>query len=752
MSKNNEIKIEEQKIIDNIYSVLDKNKLELRKKIKALNSTNFGSTHQNKSEKDSIVFTYFDQLAKLNSVDRKLIFGKLVYEDGEERYIGRIGLFDSENNPVLYDWRTKIAEDFYQATAINSNKVSLRRHINIANRKITSFEDEYLDGSETSTTTKAKVSDKGDNAIFHALKNKRSSRMNDIVSTIQKEQDVIIRNDTKSLLVVQGGAGTGKTAVALHRTAYLLYNNRKRLEKSGVLLIGPNEQFLYYIDQVLPSLGETGVVSTSINKLFPGVKATFEEPYQGQIIKGDIRMKDAIKQAVEMFIRLPEETVSFQFREHTVEISRNDVKACQTFAKNNKLNHNKGRLLFVRSLLDILSQKYFLARRAEATGPDEIKEVKAGMLRENVVARTLNYCWMPLEPKRLIKDMFNSKDLLSGLLPWATDEAISESLREPDQEFSKFDIPLLFVATELIGQTKNDSAEATSEDAKNSEDMKQTIETLNLGNQFNTDLLFELESSGQSNEVNTKLNDLFWTYGHVIVDEAQEMSQMDWYLLSRKCPTHSFTIVGDVMQTSSPAGSRNWHEALDSTFGSDFPIEKLTVNYRNPKEVADKALEVLEGQGIEIEPITAPRSVENSYRVHKVEPNKLYDTAADIAYEMIQEFVDFNKAGKVAVIVRAKKVYELKNAIYDKLELDHGSIFLEPIRTQKPPMTQLDVITPEFSKGLEYDAVLLVEPKNLEVSDGTGLTKESISNLYVAMTRPTSRLEVVHSKELPQGF
>lgn len=743
---------DEQKEIDKIYSVLDQNIENAKNQAQILTKKDVGSTHQNRSERDSLLFTYLDTVSKLRSVERQLVFGKLTYKDGTSRYIGRIGLFGENSELVLYDWRTKISEDFYQATALSNNGIVSRRHITLKNRKIVSVDDEIFDNN-----IKKESILRGENTIMNSLLDKRSSKMNDIVSTIQKEQDQIIRNPTNGVLVVQGAAGTGKTAVALHRAAYLLYNKREVLKNSGILLIGPNDQFLYYIDKVLPSLGETGVISTSIEHLVPSLKISHIENDTAQIIKGDIRMKKVIKNAINMFIRLPNDDIKIPYRGNTLVLTREDIKEAQDYALSQNVKHNEGRQYFGRALIEILVQKFYIARGYEPTDDRENVINKKSLFQEAQVRRTLNFCWMPLEPQRLIKDLFGSESILQQLIHFAGKKDIRKLIREDGQGFSKFDIPLLVVASDLIGSSVVPESSDSDEVKAQKETLQRTLDSIqgDSNSPIDEDLLMELENVNEKNTAINKLEDSEWTFGHIIVDEAQELSQMDWYLLSQKCPSKSFTIVGDVAQTSSPAGSRDWKEAVGSVLTDMFQISKLTVNYRNPQEVANKAMDVLDKNGLKYETITAPRSIENSYRLTKVNsPNEVFEEGAKIAYKLIQEFLDFETLeGRVAIISKSEGLKELKQQIFYWLELDYGKPYVEMIRNQPVSIRQLNIISPEYSKGLEYDAVLLVEPLDLQIYTKNGeLTKESLSNLYIAMTRPTQRLEIIHSKELPKGM
>jgi DNA helicase IV len=750
---------EEQRAVDIIFDRLDELRLTLFNKIAKLKKNQEATTHQNRSEHDSLISELNEQLQVYNSVDQKLVFGKLQYRNGEIRYIGRIGLNDANRKPLLFDWRAPIAREFYQTTAKEPGEVLLRRHINLRNRKVSSVEDEVFDSSAVNQSLT------GEATIFKSLADKRTNRMNDIVATIQKEQDDIIRYEGSETLVVQGGAGTGKTAVALHRAAYLLYNQREILAKKGILLIGPNDKFLFYIDRVLPSLGESGVVSTSIGKLYPGIRTDLNDNPIAQRIKGDARMTSAIAKAISLYIRVPDQEVEFQYGRINLVILPEEIREVQARVKEQNVPHNQGRVFFVRFMLERLTQQY-LAQGGGLEMFDVSSEINQGSERATIkqalmgikeVIRTLNYSWLQLLPQKLIKDLFSNEAFIKICMPWVNHSQIEPLLRPDDQPFTKSDIPLIDEAAELIGKEKV-SDDQPIEDTARFRQIEEVLENMRSSGHdiegVNPNMLLELERSVAPNVLRVRAQkDRSWVYGHVVIDEAQELSQMDFRMLARRCPSKKFTIVGDIMQTTSAAGSRSWEAALDSIFKNEYSIKKLTVNYRNPQLVAQKALAVAEASGLKIEQTLSPRVVKNSFEIRSVGVYEVYEEAAKTAYALSEEFISWGKEGRVAVIVRPEKVNELTQAIYRKIEEDYGQIVADRIRSQKSPDAQLEIISPEDSKGLEFDAVLLVEPLDLQQYDDDGKqTFESASALYVAMTRPTSRLVLVHFKNLPKGF
>jgi len=755
---------EEQKQIDIIYNRFYELWEEAEKRANELKASREFITMANNVERNALIDHHLDQVAIYRQVKNRLIFGKLTFEDGSTKYIGRIAITDKDKNFLLYDWRSKSSEDFYQATSINPKNIKIRTHIFLQENKIVGLEDELFDYSDKN------VSVSGESAILKSLNEGRTNKMNDIVATIQKEQDEIIRSQVDGALVVQGGAGTGKTAVALHRAAYLLYEKKNLLTKSGILLIGPNNKFLYYIDSVLPSLGETGVISKSISNLYYGIEATLTENPIAQRIKGDLKMIEGIKNMIKLYLRVPKEAI--QFRHNNIDMSIEPEIIKNNQAKALKLNapFNDQRKYFIRFMIEDLLEEYKKKINETYAGfvdsndlAGELKEAKKDFFHIREIIRTLNYSWMQLLPKKVINDLFSSEKIIEICLPWVRTQDVPYLIKSDKENFSKFDIPLIDQADQLITSIETSTTKKYSKVQQ--EIAQSTVESLFQYGQDNygdrsfpaiisaEDILSRQEQEYQPTINKLSSQDRNWTFGHVIVDEAQELSPMDWNMLIRKCPSKSFTIVGDVMQTSSPAGTRNWDQRIKEFFQDNYQIKKLTINYRNPKEVAQLAYKVLKKSGSEIEINEAPRKVPKSVEIKSTGVYEVYQDAAHSAYELINQYVEFGQYGKVVVIVRPEKVEELTKAIYQFIEDDYGQIVADQIHSLKAPDAQLEIISPEESKGLEYDAVVLVEPIDLQEFDANNKqTQESKSALYIAMTRPTQKLVVVHFKDLPKGF
>ena len=360
---------------------------------------------------------YEDRLTQLRAVEDRLVFGRLDDVHGAHRYIGRIGLSNENHEPILTDWRADAARPFYEATPSNHGDIVMRRHITLSFREVVGVEDEVLDvhsdqvGQASSDGTLT-----GEGALLASLNAKRTGKMTDIVATIQAEQDRIIRADLNQAVVVQGGPGTGKTAVALHRAAYLLYTHRRMLERSGVLVVGPSSTFLHYIDQVLPSLGETGVVSRTIADLIPGVIATAHDNPFAAKLKGERRMSKAIANAVAARERVPASLPSIRINGFAVPIVRADIEQAITDAKRTRQQHNKARETFVHSMLIAMRNRYVDKLDYEPEQA-ELTDVMQQLRMNDTLRKTLNLAWLPMTGEWLIDQLFCKPQQLRRFAP-----------------------------------------------------------------------------------------------------------------------------------------------------------------------------------------------------------------------------------------------------------------------------------------------------------------------------------------------
>lgn len=733
---------EEQAAVDRRYARLDEMRAQTADRLRRTRRVGPSGSPQNRSERDAFATLYEDRLAQLDAVEQRLTFGRLDMEDGATRYVGRIGLTDPDHTVLLTDWRAPAAQPFYRATAAQPDGVVRRRHLVTRGRVVTGLEDEVLDldavaSGETDVATLA-----GEGALLAALAGARTGRMGDIVATIQAEQDTVIRSDLAGALVVQGGPGTGKTAVALHRAAYLLYAHRRTLERSGVLLVGPSRVFLRYIDQVLPSLGETGVVTTTLAELFPGVRADGVEPDAVAEIKGRAVWREILARAVRQRqgVRLPAREVSLDG--HVVTIDPRDVADAAARARRTGQPHNLARATFVRDMLGRLAQQY-VTQLAFPVPPDERGEVVEDLRTTREVRIALNLAWMPLTPQRLLESLFARPERLAAAAPELSAAERAALARPAGSPWTPADVPLLDELAELLGEDDQaDRAQAAEEARRRQADLefaRDVLTTSGAGAMVSAELLVDrfTHTGPLLTTAERAAADRTWTYGHVIVDEAQELSAMAWRMLVRRVPTRSMTIAGDLAQTSTAAGARSWDAMLSPVLGQSWRLAELTVNYRTPAEVADAAQAVADAAGLPTSPLTSARQVPGSLVVDRV-PDLEAGVVAHAAAALATLGPAEDGAGRVAVIAAPGRVDALRDALERSAvagALEAGS-FLD---------ARLAVLPPRAAKGLEFDVVVLAEPAEVALDGGVG-------DLYVALTRPTRTLHVVAAGDLPAGL
>lgn len=734
----------EQDYVASLYARLDALQVEAEGQLKAVRMLDVGGNHQSRSERDTFARTYEDRIVQLREVDDRLAFGRLETapeEDGSPvyRYIGRVGLRDENLQPILLDWRVPQASAFYQATAATPLGARARRHLLSSGRRIIRIEDEILDAALLEGDTAALH--QGEGALLSALTAQRTGHMSDIVSTIQAEQDRIIRSELNGVLVVQGGPGTGKTAVALHRAAYLLYTHRDRLANSGVLIVGPSTSFLQYIEAVLPSLGETGVVLASVGQLFPGVEASHEDEPAVAALKGQVFMADLIARAVKSRQKVPAASQKLIVNGDTLVLKPQLIESAIHRARSGGKPHNEARVVFVKHALNSLAREWLEQLKKQGRSMDD---TDLPMLREDLrladdVRVALNTAWLPLTPQKLVQDLYARPQWLEELTPrW---RAAQRALlyRPRDGEFTIADIPLLDEAAEHLGEynavdagAKRAAKEQRKRDVENAElaiknmDVKGLVNAKDLADNF-------AEFRDRATTAERAARDRSWTYGHVIVDEAQELSPMQWRLLMRRGPRRSFTIVGDIAQAAAAASADSWREALapvlEASFEADrWRLEELTVNYRTPSQIAAAAEKMAVSHGL---PITASRTVRASDWPVEVQT----DVVAAVQSERA-----LGVGGTVAVIALEPGI----DALYETLTAEFGD---SVGRGAAGLLRDIALLTPQDSKGLEFDAVIVVDPTAIVAASERGA-----GALYVAMTRATQRLYLVSDGPLPAGL
>jgi DNA helicase IV len=706
----------EQAHLTRLYDRLDLLRDQTRQRLAEVRRRERGGTPQNRSERDAFATMYEDRLAQLNAVESGLCFGRLDMRGGERHHVGRIGLTDDSHDTLLVDWRAPVAEPFYRATATDSLGVVRRRHLRTRGRRLLDVEDDVFDLEALTDEDRTTLG--GEGALLAALTARRTGRMRDIVETIQAEQDMVIRADPSGVLVVQGGPGTGKTAVALHRAAYLLYTHREQLARTGVLVIGPNSVFLRYIEQVLPSLGETGVVLATLETLVPGVVVTAEDSPAAAAAKADIAMADRVEAAVASCQRVPAEPRVVVFDEHELVLTPQQVAGARSRARRSGRRHNRGRYTFAKQLLRMLVRDLVTAD-PELSGQ---RWVVQNLMRSDDFRELVNDLWPLVSPTELVERMY------------ATDRGPLR--REPGSGWTVGDVPVLDEAWALLGdpqemveiaqhrrRIRDDVAYAREVVAATMTDIRVDAATVAARYGGGTGSQSVAERAGR---------DAAWHYGHVIVDEAQEMSPMAWRMLVRRCPTRSMTVVGDIAQTSAEWGARSWEDVLEPVAPGRWRSVELSVNYRTPAEIMAVAADVLHA----VDPgAKAPESVRETGAPPVA---RRVSTSAEVVGVVADEAAAAYataEGGTVGVLVPPSMLDAVLAAVVERLPT---------VAAGEPLEAPVSVLTVTAAKGLEFDNVVLVEPAAVIAGGMHGLR-----DLYVALTRATQQLVVVHTGDLP---
>ncbi|RJQ69121.1 DUF2075 domain-containing protein [Pseudonocardiaceae bacterium YIM PH 21723] len=661
-------------------------------------------------ERDEQARLLAKEIKRLHVADSGLCFGRLDSVNGERSYIGRLGIFDEADDyePLLLDWRAPASRAFYTATGATPEGMRRRRQFHSKGRALVEFTDEAFDGHQTGA-----VHSDADAALLAAVNAPRGEGMRDIVATIQSEQDEIIRLEHQGVLVIEGGPGTGKTVVALHRAAYLLYTQRERMERSGVLVVGPNPQFLNHIGRVLPSLGESAVVFMTAGDLVPGLRVAADDNPEAARLKGSLEILDFLKQAIADRQRLPETPVPVEIGGVRLHVDAAMAEWARDEARKSGLPHNEARSTFTEILSYVLTERAIGRIGKGWLSRDDKKqweEMRSTLLKEladsDRFIAALDELWPLLSPRTFLAELYTTAE---GPL-WRADGSA----------WTVSDVPLLDELVDLLGPDRSAADSAERESRAEADYATQVLDMLmsrqdsmdDEDHLYATDLLeahelaFRFQEHDTRDLVERASSDRDWTYRHVVVDEAQELSAMDWRVLMRRCPARSFTVVGDLAQRRSEAGARTWGEMLDPYVPGRWVYRPLSMNYRTPAEIMELAAAVLADFAPDVTP---PESV----RSCGVRPwsRRVTDIAA-----AVEEFVR-DEAGR-----------------------EGTSIVIGP------PGVPGTVPASE-TKGLEFDAVLVVEPERI-LADGP----RGASELYVALTRATQRLGVLHTGELPPSL
>ncbi|MHA3024711.1 RNA polymerase recycling motor ATPase HelR [Mycobacterium sp. BMJ-28] len=708
----------ERLYVDRLYSRLDDDRAAAKRRYDAaLRGDIDAQDGATLLERDVSVRALAKEMRRLDVADSGLCFGRLDTADGERLYIGRLGLFDPTDGyePVLLDWRAPASRAFYTATAANPENMRRRRQFRTLGRKLVGFTDEAL-GRPDATTG-------GDAALLAAVNAPRGEGMRDIVATIQAEQDEIIRLDHPGVLVIEGGPGTGKTVVALHRVAYLLYTRREQIERHGALVVGPSPAFLEHIGRVLPSLGETDVVFTTTGDLVPGLHVTAVDAPGVARIKGSLRMLDVLAAAVADHQRLPEEPLVIELSDVTARIDAETAQWARDEARGSGHPHNQARAVFIDIITYVLTEraiarigKGWLSRSDKNAWEQMRSDLLEDLIENPAFHAAIDQLWPLLTPESVLSQLYSSHDRLKAA---GADESL---WRADGAAWTVSDVPLLDELVDVLGRDRAADRAAARERKKQQDYAKGVLDLMVAREELMDDedrllaqdVLAAEDLADRFAERDTRelveraAADRDWTYRHVVIDEAQELSEMDWRVLMRRCPARSFTIVGDLAQRRSAAGARSWDEMLAPYVPGRWVYRSLSVNYRTPSEIMAVAAALLADFAPDVTP---PESV---------------------------------RASGFAPWARRVSADELPSAIAqfvaEEDRLPGTSVVIGP-----PGMP--GTVPASETKGLEYDAVLVVEPGAI-LADGPG----GAADLYVALTRATQRLGVLHTGPLPEAL
>ncbi|MEU8707646.1 UvrD-helicase domain-containing protein [Streptomyces sp. NPDC048565] len=595
--------------------------------------------------------------------------------EGEQFYIGRRHVHDAQGDPMVIDWRAPVSQPFYQASRNNPLDVDRRRRFGYTGGELTAYEDEHLtDPAETEQTSKL---------LQTEIERPRVGPMRDIVATIQPEQDEIVRSDLGGTVCVQGGPGTGKTAVGLHRVAYLLYAHRERLARTGTLVVGPNRSFLHYIEQVLPALGELDVRQATVEDLVAArVEVRGQDESGAAVIKGDARMAEVLRRAVRSYVTPPVEPVvvvrgsrrwrvpAYEVEEMTAELL---ARGMRYGAAHEALPQRIAHAVLVR-----------MEEAGEA--PDD--RVQSAVARNPAVKAAVKAVWPAVEPAKLVLRLLTDAEFLAthaeGILTGDEQKQILMARPARSVKSAKWtaaDAVLIDEAADLVARTHS--------------------------------------------------------LGHVVIDEAQDLSPMQYRAVGRRCSTGSATVLGDLAQGTTPWSTESWEQALFHLGKTDALVEELTAGFRVPREVIAYASRLLPAISPGLAPVESVRETPGSLAVRELATAGELDAAVVAACEE-----SLRHEGSIGLIAADARVPALAAALDAA-----GHAYLSP-GEETTAASRLTLVPASLAKGLEYDYVVLDEPA--AVVDGEPDERTGLRRLYVALTRAVSGLIVLHAAPLPE--
>ncbi|MFD7002113.1 HelD family protein [Streptomyces mirabilis] len=610
-----------------------------------------------------------------------LFFGRLDYlhapgadkaegAEGERFYIGRRHVHDAEGDPMVIDWRAPVSQPFYRASKKDPMDVGLRRRFGYTSGDLTAYEDEHLsDPSETAATSKL---------LQQEIERPRVGPMRDIVATIQPEQDEIVRSGLAGSVCVQGGPGTGKTAVGLHRVAYLLYAHRERLARTGTLVIGPNKSFLHYIEQVLPALGELEVKQATVDDLVAHVEVRGTDDSTAAVVKGDARMAEVLRRAVRSHVTLPAEGVVVVRGSRRWRVPAYELETIVGELLDRDIRYGAAR----EALPQRIAHAVLVQMERSGEAPDD--RVQDAVARNTAVKAAVKAIWPPVDPAKLVLRLLTDADFLAvhadGILDEDEQKEIlwSKPVRSvKSARWSPADAVLIDEATDLVQRTHS--------------------------------------------------------LGHVVLDEAQDLSPMQYRAVGRRCTTGSATVLGDLAQGTTPWATRSWDEALAHLGKGDAVIEELTAGFRVPTDVITYASRLLPHIAPGLTPVA---SVRENPGFFEVRPTTADEEVVAACEELLRN------EGSIGLIAADARIPALTEALTAA-----GLTYLGP-GEETTAQTRLTLVPASLAKGLEYDYVVLDEPQ--AVVDGEPDERTGLRRLYVALTRAVSGLTVTHAAPLPQ--
>ncbi len=650
-------------------------------------------------ERDAFSYQAAKRLATLESEHEGLVFGRLDRRDGEARYIGRMGVRDDQYEPLVVDWRARAAEPFYRATPANPMDVVRRRVLRCRGEVVIGVEDDLLDG-ENADDQLVVI---GEGALLAALSRSRGPRMRDIVATIQGEQDEAIRAPYQGVTLITGGPGTGKTVVALHRAAYLLYSHRRRFENGGVLVVGPSSVFMNYIERVLPSLGEDSVTLRSIGRVADDVVPLGPERLDGATaatVKGGLRMVKVLRRLTrDRSVVAPSQDLRVVIRGEAIRIPAERLERIRTeVLQRHKINEGRDAAL-ERVIGSLRSRWESVADEVAIEQPDAepmTDELFTDLVTSSAAWRMFAQSWWPVLESAQVLTQLQNRDVVArvtdGLLSAHEQQALAASYQQPG--WSVADAALLDELVAMIGIASAEDEEPEGslflEDGAGVQELVSTADRLTR--------VIEADPDAEPHQ----------TYAHVLVDEAQDITPMQWRMLRRRGSRASWTIVGDPAQSSWPDVAE-YDLALQDLIGNaPHRHFRMSTNYRSPAEVYDLA-------GAVIAKAFGSADVPQAVRSTGVEPE--LRVATDVVAGAVAAVSDLANQldGSIGVVTAPSALAEVSAAVGD--------------------LDRIAVVTAQQSKGLEYDGVVVVDPDRI-VAESPGGTRL----LYVALTRPTQHL------------